>query len=193
VRGRCAPKSDVGRRDATPADAQALRDLVATVAADARLVRVPVNQPPWMPTGLAVTTEEDVSWLAWGSLHLIRPLGAALRPRLALRGRVGDGAPVEGARDTVTFRADRTGELRLGSLYPGELQADGTVTTDRIPYRAMAGALSAVVAMGTRQRPAARAGIGRRPRPLRPVCRRGRPPRQPANAADRMGHTPARR
>jgi len=46
----------------------------------------------------------------------------------------------------VTFRADRTGELRLGSLYPGELQADGTVTTDRIPYRAMAGALSAVVA-----------------------------------------------
>jgi len=145
VRGRCAPKADP-RRDATPVDAQALRDLVATVAADARLVRVPVNQPPWTPTGLAVTTGEDVSWLAWGSLHLIRPLGAALRPRLALRGRVGDGASVEGARDTVTFRADRTGELRLGSLYPGELQADGTVTTDRIPYLAMAGALSAVVA-----------------------------------------------
>src|SRR5512146_2929552 len=145
VRGRCAPKADP-RRDATPADAQALRDLVATVAADARLVRVPVNQPPWTPTGLTVTTGEDVSWLAWGSLHLVRPLGAALRPRLALRGRVGDGAPVEGARDTVTFRADRTGEFRLGSLYPGELQADGTVTTDRIPYRAMEGALSAVVA-----------------------------------------------
>jgi pimeloyl-ACP methyl ester carboxylesterase len=146
VRARGArPKADP-RRDAAPADAQALRDLVATVAADARLVRVPVNQPPWTPTGLAVTTGEDVSWLAWGSLHLIRPLGAALRPRLTMRGRVGDGAPVEGARDTVTFRADRTGELRLGSLYPGELQADGTITTDRIPYRAMAGALSAVVA-----------------------------------------------
>ena len=137
------------RRDAAPVDAQELRDLVATVAADARLVQVPVNQPPWTPTRLAVTTGEDVSWLAWGSLHLIPPLGAALRPRLTMRGRVGDGAPVEGARDTVTFRADRTGELRLGSLYPGELQADGTVATDRIPYRAMAGALSAVVARWT--------------------------------------------
>src|SRR5215470_17064226 len=143
--GRARAKTDPGGSVA-PVDGEALRDLVATVAADARLIRVPVNQPPWTPTGLAVTTGEDVSWLAWGSLHLIRPLGAALRPRLTMRGRVGDGAPVEGARDTVTFRADRTGELRLGSPYPGELQADGTVTTDRIPYRAMGGALSAVVA-----------------------------------------------
>jgi hypothetical protein len=46
----------------------------------------------------------------------------------------------------VTFRADRAGELRLGSVYPGELQADGNITTDRIPYRAMSGTLSAVVA-----------------------------------------------
>jgi hypothetical protein len=142
---RVRAKSDPGRA-VTPIDGGALRDLVATVAADARLVRVPVHQPPWTPTGLAVTTGEDVTWLAWGSLHLLRPLAVALRPRLTLPGRVGDGAPVEGARDTVTFRADHTGELRLGSVYPGELQADGTITTDRIPYRAMAGALSAVVA-----------------------------------------------
>jgi hypothetical protein len=66
-----------------------------------------------------------VSWLAWGSLHLLRPLAVALRPRLALRGCIDDGVPVEGARDTVTFRANHTGELRLGSVYPGELQADG--------------------------------------------------------------------
>jgi hypothetical protein len=56
---------------------------------------------------------------------------------------------VEGARDTVTFRADRTGELRLGSAYPGELQPDATITTDRIPYRSMSGTLSAVVARWT--------------------------------------------
>ena len=143
--GRARAKSDPGP-DVAPVDGQALRDLAATVAADARLVRVPVKHPPWTPTGLAVTAGEDVSWLAWGSLHLVWPLTVALRPRLALRGRVDDGVPQEGARDTVTFRADRTGELQLGSLYPGELQADGTITTDRIPYRAMAGTLSAVVA-----------------------------------------------
>jgi pimeloyl-ACP methyl ester carboxylesterase len=146
--GRTRAKPDPGH-EVAPVDGEALRDLVATVAADARLVRVPVNQPPWTPTGLAVTAGENVSWLAWGSLHLLRPLGPALRPRLVLRGRVDDGAPVEGARDTVTFRAGRTGELRLGSVYPGELQPDGTITTDRIPYRAMSGVLSAVVARWT--------------------------------------------
>jgi hypothetical protein len=141
ARAKSAPRCDVA-----PVDGQALRDLAATVAADARLVRVPVNRPPWTPTSLTVTNGEDVSWLAWGSPHLLWPLSAALRPRLVLRGRVGDGVPQEGARDTVTFRADRTGELWLGSVYPGELQADGTITTDRIPYRAMSGTLSAVVA-----------------------------------------------
>ena len=143
--GRARAKTD-SQRAVAPVDGRALRDLVASVAADVRLVRVPVRQPPWTSTGLAVAAGEDVSWLAWGSLHLVRPLTVALRPRLALRGRVDDGAPVEGARDTVTFRADRTGELRLGCMYPGEWQADGTITTDRIPYRAMSGTLSAVVA-----------------------------------------------
>jgi hypothetical protein len=142
-RGRARPDP---RRGVAPVDGEALRDLVATVAQDARLVRVPVNRAPWTPTGLAAAAGEDVSWLAWGSPHLVWPLAVALRPRLTLRGRVDDGAPQEGARDTVTFRADRTGELRLGSVYPGELRADGTITMDRIPYRAMAGTLSAVVA-----------------------------------------------
>jgi hypothetical protein len=143
--GHARAKADP-RRHVAPVDAAALRDLVATVAAGVRLVRVPVNQPPWAPTGLAVTAGDDVSWLAWGSPHLVWPLSVAVRPRLTLRGRVDDGAPQDGARDTVTFRADRAGELRLGSVYPGELQDDGTITTDRIPYRAMAGTLSAVVA-----------------------------------------------
>jgi hypothetical protein len=143
--GRARAKADPARGVA-PVDGEALRDLAATVAADVRLVRVPVNQRPWTPTGLAVAAGDDVSWLAWGSPHLIWPLSVAVRPRLTLRGRVDDGAPQDGARDTLTFRADRAGELRLSSVYPGELQADGTITTDRIPYRAMAGTLSAVVA-----------------------------------------------
>jgi len=143
--GRARAKADP-RRHVAPVDAAALRDLVATVAADARVVRVPLNQPPWTLTDLAVTAGDEVSWLAWGSPYLVWPLTVAVRPRLTLRGRVDDGVPQDGARDTVTFRADRAGELRLGSLYPGELQADGTITTDRIPYRAMSGTLSAVVA-----------------------------------------------
>src|SRR5215469_15808473 len=100
------------RRGVAPVDGETLRDLVATVAQDARLIRVPVNRPPWTPTGLAVTTGQDVSWLAWGSPHLVWPLAVALRPRLTLRGRVDDGVPHDGTHDTVTFRAGRAGELR---------------------------------------------------------------------------------
>jgi len=110
ARAKVAPRHHVA-----PVDAPALRNLVATVATDARLVRVPVNQPPWTPTGLAVTAGDDVSWLAWGSPHLVWPLNVAVRPRLTLRGRVDDGAPQDGARDTVTFRADRAGELRTSA------------------------------------------------------------------------------
>src|SRR5262249_24360485 len=132
--GRVRAKPDP-RRDVAPVDGEALCGLVATVAAEARLVRVPVNQPPWTPPGLAVTAGDDVSWLAWGSPYLVWPLSVAVRPCLTLRGRVDDGVPQEGVRDTVTFRADRTGELLLGSVYPGELQTDGTITTDRVPYR----------------------------------------------------------
>jgi hypothetical protein len=127
-------KADPGR-DVAPVDGEALRDRAATVVADARLVRVPVNQPPWMPTGLAVTTGGR-ELVGMGIAHLLRPLAVALRPRLALLGRVDDGEPQDGARDTVKFRADRTGELRLGSVCPGVLQADGTITIVRIPYRA---------------------------------------------------------
>jgi plastocyanin len=143
--GHAWAKADPARGGA-PVDGGSLHGLVATVAADARLVRVPVNQLPWTPTGLVVAAGDDVSWLAWGSPHLVWPLSVAVRPRLTLRGRVDDGAAQDGARDTVTFRADRAGELRLGSVYPGELQADGTITMDRIPFRAMSGTLSAVVA-----------------------------------------------
>ena len=167
-RGRDVRAKSDPRRAVASVDGQALRDLVAgTVAGDARLVRVPVNQPPWTPTGLAVTAGEDVSWLAWASPRLLRPLGPALCSRLVLRGRAGDGVPVQGTRDTVTFRADRTGQLRLGSAYPGELQADRDDHDRPHPLPGDVGdAVGPPRAMGTRQRPAVRAGIDRRPRPV---------------------------
>jgi len=142
-------RTDARRRGAS-AEGDALRGLVATVAADARLIRVPVNHSPWTRTGLVVTAGDDVSWLAWGSPYLRWPLTVAVRPRLTLRGRVGGGIPQDGARDTLTFNADRTGELRLASVYPGELQPDATIAMDRIPFLAMSGTLSAVVARWAR-------------------------------------------
>jgi len=131
---------------AASVDGPALRDLLAGVAADARLVDVPCDRPPWTSTGIRVAAGEQVTWLAWGFAYLIRPLGIGARPRLVLGARVSGGGLEQSARDTFTFTADRAGDVELASLFPGELRADGSVVTDRIPYRAMSGRFTAVVA-----------------------------------------------
>ncbi len=128
-----------------PIDGVALRNLLAEVAADARLVDVPVNRPPWTAAGVHVAAGEQVTWLAWGTTYLARPLGIGFGPSIALIGRVGDGPAQDSARDTLTFTADREGPVELGSRPPGEPREDGSFVTDRVPYRAMSGDLQAVV------------------------------------------------
>jgi hypothetical protein len=50
------------------------------------------------------------------------------------------------ARETFTFTADGAGPVELGARFPGELQEDGSITVDRVPYRVMRGRFTAVVA-----------------------------------------------
>jgi hypothetical protein len=126
-------------------DGVALRGLLAEVAADARLVDVPVNRPPWTATGVRVAAGERVTWLAWGTAYLARPLGIGWAPSWVLVGRVGDGPAQNSARDTLTFTADRHGPVELANRVPGESRDDGSFVTDRVPYRAMSGRLQAVL------------------------------------------------
>jgi DUF3047 family protein len=129
----------------SPIDGVGLRDLLAEVAADARLVDVPVNRPPWTAAGIHVAAGEQVTWLAWGAAYVAKPLGIGFGPSVVLVGRVGDGPAQDSARDTLTFTADREGPVELGSRFPGEPREDGCFVTDRVPYRAMSGDLQAVV------------------------------------------------
>lgn len=128
-----------------PVDGVALRDLLAEVAVDARLVDVRVDRPPWTAAGIDVAAGEQVTWLAWGAAHVVKPLGISWGPNMVLIGRVGGGPERDSARDTLTFTADRGGPLELRSRAPGELRADGSIATDRVPYRAVPGDLQAVV------------------------------------------------
>src|SRR6266542_5986506 len=81
-----AVRAGRARVRATPVDAtvdgEALRDLVAEAAAEARLIEVPVNRRPWMATGIRVARGEAVTWLVWGRAYLIRPLGLGAGPSL---------------------------------------------------------------------------------------------------------------
>jgi hypothetical protein len=140
------------RAKATPfevaqVDGTALRDLLAGIAAEARLVAVPVNRAPWTPSGVHVTVGEHVTWLAWGAVNLVKPLGIVAPAGPALAVRIGPGPARRSTRDTLPFSADRAGPVELGSVFPagGELDPDGSVRTDRIPYRAQRGTLAAVV------------------------------------------------
>jgi Protein of unknown function (DUF3047) len=129
-------------------DGSRLRDLLVETAADAELVEIRVNRPPWTHTTMQVAAGEQVTWLAWGAVHLLKALGVSARPSLVLGGRIDGGGPVhQGSRDTLTFTAARAGPVELASLSPGggELQPDGSVATDRVPYRAFRGNLTAVV------------------------------------------------
>ena len=128
-----------------PIDGVALRDLLAEVAADVRLVDVRVNRPPWTAAGVHVAAGEQVTWLAWGAAYVAKPLGIAWGPSIVLIGRVGDGPAQDSARDTFTFSADREGPIELRSRAPAEPLEDGSFVTDRVPYRAISGDLQAVV------------------------------------------------
>lgn len=126
-------------------DAVALRDLLAETAIDATLVRVAANRARWTAADLDVAAGDAVTWLAWGYPYVVKPLGVGVWPRFALGGRVRDGAVQQSTRDTFTFTADRAGRVQLASLFPGELRADASIATDRIPYRVMRGGFTAVV------------------------------------------------
>lgn len=145
-----AVRAGRARVHATPAaptvDGEALRNLIAEAAAEVRLVEVPVNRRPWTTTGMRAARSELVTWLAWGQAYLIRPLGLGVSPSLGLLGRVQGGAAKTSARETFTYTADRSGPIELGARFPGELQKDGSITVDRLPYRVMRGGFTAVVA-----------------------------------------------
>jgi len=126
-------------------DGGQLRDLLAEIAADVRLVKVPVNRAPWTATPFRVEAGEPVTWLCWGALAPVSPLGLVLGPSLVLRVRAEGGRSRRSPRDTGTFTADADGRVEVGSAYPGEMDERGVVTVDRVPYRLMRGALNAIL------------------------------------------------
>src|SRR4051794_28450373 len=63
-----------------PVDGEALRHLIAGAGADARLVEIPANRPPWTATGLRAAAGEPVTWLAWGRAFVVKPLAIGIGP-----------------------------------------------------------------------------------------------------------------
>ncbi|CAM3876470.1 DUF3047 domain-containing protein [Smaragdicoccus niigatensis] len=131
----------------TVVDGRELRILLLSVAREAHLVTVPANRRPWTATGIRVRPGDRVTWLAWGRAFAMTQRGIGAGPSFGMLCRVGDGPALMSARPTFTFTADREGEVQFGGRLPAELQSNGDVTTDRIPFQAIRGGFTVVVAI----------------------------------------------
>src|SRR5689334_16965421 len=75
--GRSRVKS---QQPGKPVNGAALLQALGAVSADVQLIEVPVNRPPWTPTTIDVDIGDEITWLAWGHVDLIKPLGARVGP-----------------------------------------------------------------------------------------------------------------
>ena len=130
-------------------DSDALLRLIKPACDDVELVRVPVNRRPWTSTTVHVQSGDQITWLAWGHVDLIKPLGSCVGPSIGLLCRVRDGKTRESGRATMSFTADRIGPVEVACRLPGWLLEDGSITADhvphRLPYSAMSGDLAAIL------------------------------------------------
>jgi hypothetical protein len=114
--------------------------------AEARLVRLPGNVPPWTATGISLRRGEWITLLASGRLILSAELDLWYGPRLALWGRVGErGTIFNGTRDTHSLAAESDGPLYL-ALYNGEWATpQGELATPEEAYATSGGVLDVLV------------------------------------------------
>ena len=115
--------------------------------ADARLVRLNANEPPWHGTGIRVEAGRAYSLFADGRVHW-SPRDPTLYggPRYHLWARVSPGGRIVNPTcESGTFVADVTGELELG-IYMGLWKdAFGELATSASLYRRLTGGLDVLV------------------------------------------------
>src|ERR1700757_5266371 len=100
--GRSRTKSQHARM---PVDAEALIQVLRPFGAGVQLLKVPVNRPRWPPPTIHVDVGDRITWLAWGHVDLLKPLGVAVGPSMGLLCRVGSGKPLGSGGRTRTFPA----------------------------------------------------------------------------------------
>lgn len=122
------------------------REVRGRVLAEAHVVRMPANVPPWTDTGIQVAKGDEVTILSEGRVIISADAGFSSRPRYALWVRLGGRGPIwTGTRDTQSFRCDRDGALEL-AIYNGEWKSpDGILATPVEAYESLTGEIEALV------------------------------------------------
>ena len=105
------------------------------------------NKPPWKATGMTIAQGQTVTVLATGRIWRSRLLDLWLGPQFGLWYRLGENGTVFNSTDaSITFTAERTGEMCLGTQFPGQYgDRSGRVQGSLRAYEGVEGAFEVVV------------------------------------------------
>lgn len=125
--------------------------------AQAEVLHLPANQPPWTRTPIALEPGDAFSLFAEGRVVLSEEAALWNGPAFHLWARVGGAGPLlNGTRDTASFEAPSRGPLEL-CIYSGEWATrDGELGTPVEGYALLSGGIDVLV---VRWRGTARGGV----------------------------------
>jgi hypothetical protein len=112
-----------------------------------RTFHLPGSKPPWKATGMTIAQGQTVTILATGRLWRSRLLDLWLGPQFGLWYRLGENGTVFNSTEaSITFMAEMTGEIYLGTQFPGQYgDRSGRVQGNLKAYERVEGAFEAVV------------------------------------------------
>ncbi|WP_244613090.1 DUF3047 domain-containing protein [Methylosinus sp. Ce-a6] len=106
------------------------------------VLKLDAEKPNWIETGILLEKGEEVSLLSEGVIWISREYDIQVRGNAALWHKIDDGKIAKSAGRTTTFRADRSGPLRLACRLAGHWLDDTGVLDPDVPPMPMEGALT---------------------------------------------------
>ena len=121
-------------------------DVHAAHIADARVVWLPGDVPPWTDTGLTVAQGDRITLLAAGRVTLLPGTEMWSGPRMLLWGRVGEtGEIFKGTQDTQTYTALANGPLSLATCQGEWASRTGELATPVEMYDGLTGGIGVCI------------------------------------------------
>jgi len=131
---------------AAPLIARAERDSIA----ECLLVKIPANRPPWTSSGIRLSAGDRVSVFLAGRATIAAAPDIWVGAHFTLWMRIDSSGEIfrTPSGGSYTFTAGQSGELFLGSLFPGDwADRSGALSTDSRAYERVAGTIAVLIVL----------------------------------------------
>src|SRR5277367_5797629 len=126
-----------------PITAAAGRDAIA----QSWMVKLAANRPPWTPSGIELSTGDQVSVFSAGRASVIGASNVWVGSHFSMWMRIGvDGEIFRAPGHSYTFTAEKGGQLYLSNLFPGDwADRHGRLATNPRAYGRVTGTLAVLI------------------------------------------------